>query len=298
MFAKEYIILTRPCKEVDHGIIALALLQGTFYSHSAAVGVQAEVVSTDVVGYDNKPVSGYMFVGTDFINCDGTEAATVGDLQTNCDMTGELGTGWQALADSIVILDAGGNFVRKLVFLPAYIASDIGATQGWYDDADVANDDYTTDWSNTPLTFGLGIQVSADAGAEVRFAGRVKAAPTVTDVEGYMIIANCAPKTLTLANLQTNCDMTGELGTGWQALADSIVILDAGGNFVRKLVFLPAYIASDIGATQGWYDDADVANDDYTTDWSNTVSWASGEGFQVSADAGATITINSALATE
>ena len=213
-------------------------------------------------------------------------------------MTGELGTGWQALADSIVILDAGGNFVRKLVFLPGYIAKDIGATQGWYDDDDVANDDYTKDWSDTPLTFGNGLQVSADAGAEVRFSGQVKNAPTVTDVEGYMIIANCAPKTLTLGNLQTNCDMTGELGTGWQALADSIVILDAGGNFVRKLVFLPGYIAKDIGATQGWYDDDDVANDDYTKDWSDEVSWEPGEGFQVSADAGAAITIKSALANE
>ena len=151
---------------VVHEIITI--LQGTFYSHSAAVGVQAEVVSTDVVGYDNKPVSGYMFVGTDFINCDGTETATLGDLQTNCDMTGELGTGWQALGDSVILLNENGTFVRKLVFLPAYIASEIGATQGWYDDADVANDNYTTDWSNTvSWASGEGFQVSADAGATI-----------------------------------------------------------------------------------------------------------------------------------
>ena len=213
-------------------------------------------------------------------------------------MTGEYGTGWQALADSIVILNENGTFVRKLVFLPGYIASEIGATQGWYDIDDVGNDDYSKDWSDTPLTFGIGLQVSADAGAEVRFSGQVKNAPTVTDVEGYMIIANCAPKTLTLGNLQTNCDMTGEYGTGWQALADSVVLLNENGTFVRKLVFLPGYIASEIGATQGWYDIDDVGNDDYSKDWSNEISWEPGEGFQVSADAGAAITIKSALANE
>ena len=76
------------------------------------------------------------------------------------------------------------------------------------------------------------------------------------------------------------------------------MLLDENGTFVRKLVFLPGYIASEIGATQGWYDIDDVGNDDYTKDWSNEISWEPGEGFQVSADAGAAITIKSALANE
>ena len=223
---------------------------------------------------------------------------TLGDLKTNCDLTGELGTGWQALADSVVQLDANGTFVRKLVFLPGYIAKDLGATEGWYDNDAVTDDDYSKCLSDEPLTFGMGIQVSTDDGAAVTFSGQVKAAPTVTDVEGYMIIANCAPKALKLGDLVTNCDLTGELGTGWQALADSVILLDDNGTFVRKLVFLPGYIASDIGATEGWYDNDDVTDDNYTKDWSDLVSWESGEGFQVSADAGAAITIKSALATE
>ena len=134
----------------------------------AAVSAFAAVESPNIVGYNTKAVSGYKFVGADFINCDGTEGMTLGDLKTNCDMTGELGTGWQALADSVVILDAGGNFVRKLVFLPGYIATDIGATQGWYDDDDVADGDYTKDWSDeVSWEPGEGFQVSADAGAAI-----------------------------------------------------------------------------------------------------------------------------------
>ena len=263
----------------------------------ATVGF-GDVESANVVGYDTKPVSGYKFVGADFTNVGGAEDMKIGDLKTNCDLTGELGTGWQALADSIVQLDEGGNFVRKLVFLPGYIAAEIdGAVEGWYDNDAVAVDDYSTCLNNESMTFGLGLQVSADEGAEVQWAGEVKNAPTVTDVEGYMIIANCAPKSLKIGDLLTNCDLTGELGTGWQALADSVVILDEGGNFVRKLVFLPGYIAAEIdGAVEGWYDNEDVAVDDYSHCWNDEIEWASGEGFQVSADAGAAITIKSAFA--
>ncbi len=152
--------------------------------------------------------------------------------------------------------------------------------------------------NSEPLTFGKGIQVSADEGAEVTFCGQVKNAPTVTDVEGYMIIANCAPKTLKLGDLQTNCDLTGEIGTGWQALADSVVLLNENGTFVRKLVFLPGYIASEFSAEEGWYDNDAAAVEDFTSCWNDLVSWEPGEGFQVSADAGATITIKSALAAE
>ena len=252
------------------------------------------------VGYDFKPVSNYKFVGTEFTKVGGGEEMTIGDLKTNCDMTGETGTGWQAVADSVVQLNENGTFVRRLVFLPGYIAEEIEGkpAEGWYDNEAVAIDDYSTCLNNEPMTFGIGIQVSTDEGAEVRFAGEVKNAPTVTDVEGYMVIANCSTKALKIGDLLTNCDMTGELGTGWQALADSVVLLNENGTFVRRLVFLPGYIAEEIEGkpAEGWYDNEDVALDDYTDCWNDKVEWKPGEGFQVSTDAGATITIKSSFA--
>ena len=260
--------------------------------------------SENIVGYNDKGVENYEFIGPSFTKVGGSEAFTYGEIAVNCDETGEATeTGWQALADYIVLLDENGTFVRKLVYAPQYIAAEFSVTNGWYDDADVANDDYTTCWNGTALTFGYGVQVCAapGTGAKATFKGQVKAAPTVTDVENYMGIANCSPKTITLADLVVNCDETGEATeTGWQALADYIVLLDENGTFVRKLVYAPQYIASEFNVPKGWYDDADVANDDYTTCWNSLISYAPGEGFQMCAAPGtdATVTIKSALATE
>ena len=227
---------------------------------------------------------------------------TYGDLKINCDLTGEVGTGWQPMADAVVELDADGSFVRKVVFVPAYVATEFGAEQGWYDEDDTVEENYSKPLGTTSITFGLGIQTAtAGAGdAEVTFAGEVKATATVTDVNGFMIVANCAEKPLKLDDLITNCDLTGELGTGWQPMADGVVELDADGSFVRKIVFVPGYVASEFGAEQGWYDENDTVEEDYTSPLGQSVTFQPGEAFQVATAAGgdATISIKSALATE
>ena len=153
------------------------------------------------------------------------------------------------------------------------------------------------------MTFGYGVQVSAAAGtgAKATFKGQVKGAPTVTDVENYMAIANCSPKSITLGDIVVNCDETGEGdGSGWQPLADYIVMLNENGTYVRKLVYLPQFLATIYEAPKGWYDDDKASDEDYSECWNNEVTYAPGEGFQMSAAAGtgATVTIKSALATE
>ena len=229
---------------------------------------------------------------------------TYGDLKTNCDLTGELGTGWQAMGDAVVELDAGGSYVRKVVFVPAYIAGEYGAEAGWYDmDAVAIDEDYSNPLNASTITFGLGIQTSTvDGGdATVTFAGEVKPKATVTDVEGFMIVANCAEKAIKLDDLITNCDLTGELGTGWQAMGDAVVELDNGGSYVRKIVYVPAYIANEYSAEAGWYDmDAVAIDEDYSTPLGQSITFQPGEAFQVSAMVGgdATVSIKSALATE
>ncbi len=262
------------------------------------------VESDNTVGFLDKEMENFTFIGPTFTKVGGGESFTYADIAVNCDETGEGdGSGWQPLFDAIVLLDANGTFVRKLVYAPQYIAAAYECTKGWYDELDAANDDYSTCWNNTELEFGYGVQVSASAsvGAKATFKGEVKKAPTVTDVENFMAVANCAPKAITLGDLVVNCDETGEGdGSGWQPLFDAIVMLDSSGTFVRKLVYAPQYIAAAYECTKGWYDELDAANDDYSTCWNNSVTFAPGEGFQVAASAGvdATVTIKSALAAE
>ena len=268
---------------------------------AAALAVPA-IESANTVGYNTGAVENFTFVGPSFTKIGGNTTFTYADIIVNCDETGEGdGSGWQPLLDSIVILDENGSFVRKIVYLPQFLATEFGVQKGWYDN-DAANEENFSQCLNSEtLEFGYAVQVSATAGANatVQFAGEVKGTPTVIDVENFMGVANCAPKTLSLGDIVVNCDETGEGdGSGWQPLLDSIVLLDENGSFVRKLIYLPQFLATEFGASKGWYDN-DAANDeDFSACWNTLLSWGVGEGFQVSATAGAnaTITIKSALA--
>ena len=252
------------------------------------------------MGYRSKALNNFQFVGSTFTGVGGSESMTYGDLKTNCDLTGEVGDGWQPMADAVVELDEDGSFVRKVVFVPAYVASEFGAEQGWYDEDATVEEDYSTPLDATTITFGLGIQTAtAGAGdAGITFSGEVKPTATVTDVNGFMIVANCAEKAIKLDELITNCDLTGELGTGWQPMADGVVELDQDGSFVRKIVFVPAYVASEFGAEQGWYDEDATVEEDYSTPLGQSITFQPGEAFQVATAAGgdATISFRSALA--
>ena len=261
-----------------------------------------DVSSANIVGYNAGAVEGFAFVGPSFTKVGGATAFKYSDIVVNCDETGEGGgSGWQPLLDSIVILNANGSYVRKLVYLPQFLADAYEATKGWYD-SDAANaEDFTDCWNGKELEFGYGVQVSASkgVGAMVQFAGEVKGSPTVIDVENFVAVGNCAPKALKLADIVVNCDETGEGGgSGWQPLLDSIVMLNENGSYVRKLVYLPQFLADAYEAAKGWYD-SDAANaEEFTDCWNDRLEWAIGEGFQVSASVGvhATITVKSALA--
>ena len=265
--------------------------------------VQADGISSaNTVGYRSKPLNNFQFVGSTFTGVGGSETMTYGNLKTNCDLTGEVGDGWQAMSDAVVELNANGSFIRKAVFVPAYIAGEYNAEAGWYDELAAIDEDYSTPLDATTITFGLGIQTAtAGAGdAAVTFAGEVKPTATVTDVNGFMIVANCAEKTIKLDQLITNCDLTGELGTGWQAMSDAVVELNENGSFVRKVVFVPAYIAGEYNAEAGWYDELAAIDEDYSSPLGQSIEFAPGEAFQVATAAAgdATVSFKSALANE
>ena len=260
----------------------------------------AELASENIVGYREKPLNNFQFIGSTFVGVGGNETMTYGDLKSNCDLTGELGTGWQAMLDAVVELDANGSFVKKVVYVPGYIAGEYNAEAGWYEEDAVAiYEDYSTPLDDTPVTFGLGIQTATvDGGdATITFSGEIKRSATTTDVNGFMIVANCAEKTIKLDELITNCDLTGEVGNGWQAMLDAVVELDSNGSFVRKIVYVPAYIASEYGAEAGWYEEDSVAiNEDYSTPLGQTIVFEPGEAFQVAATADGDATVSFASA--
>ena len=252
------------------------------------------------VGYRSKPLNNFQFVGSTFTGVGGTETMTYGDLKTNCDLTGEVGDGWQPMADAVVELNANGSFIRKVVFVPGYVASEFEGDQGWYEENAANDGDLSTPLDGTTITFGLGIQAATAAAgdAEVTFSGEVKPTATVTDVNGFMIVANCAEKTIKLDELITNCDLTGELGTGWQPMADAVVELNENGSFVRKIVFVPGYVASEFEGNQGWYEENAANDGDLSTPLGQTITFQPGEAFQVATAAAgdATVSFRSALA--
>ena len=238
-----------------------------------------------------------MFIGTPFQQVGGADNATLIDLKVNCSEEEDSPTGWQPNADAVVQLDASGSFVRKLVYIPAWLAEAVGCTRGWYDEDDVSAEDFSTNYNNLPIPFGSAFQVCVSGvGAQATFAGEVKASATITDVAGFMGVANCAPKAMTLGDLKVNCSEDEDSPTGWQPNADAVVQLDASGSFVRKLVYIPTWLAEAVGCTKGWYDEDDVSDEDFSTRYDNLVSWAAGEGFQVCVSGvDATVQIDSAL---
>ena len=262
----------------------------------------------NAVGYTQRPTANYMYVGTPLTAVGGGEAFTWKDVKVNCDETGDGdGSGWAALADSIVMLNQNGSFVRHVIYLPQFLAEAYEVQKGWWDMDCTLDEDYTNPedcYNDEVINFGEAFQVHADPGtARVDFAGEVKQAPTVTDCANYMGIANCACKTLKARDLIVNCDETGDGdGTGWAALADSIVMLNQNGSFVRHVIYLPQFLAEAYEVQKGWWDMDCTLDEDYTNPedcYNDKLVWEAGEGFQIHADPGtATITIKSALATD
>ena len=266
--------------------------------------------SANVVGYQEKTPTNFKFIGPNFINCNDTEDITLGDLKINCNEEDpEAETGWAANGDAINILNAAGNNVHTLVYIPQWLADayteelEYTVAKGWYDENDVGEDMHTN-YNSTPVDFGMSIQVNVSAGvdAAVTFSGQVKKTPTITDVVNFMSLANCSPKDITLADVKVNCNEEDpEAETGWAANGDAINILNAAGNNVHTLVYIPQWLADayteelEYTVAKGWYDENDVGEDMHTN-YNSTPVYA-GEGFQVNVSAGAdaTVQIDSAL---
>ena len=120
-----------------------------------------------------------MFVGPDFIKCDGGEGFKLGDLIVNCGEDEETyESGWNAGYDSIIELDEGGNFKREIFYLSAFMAVEnfgIDAeAAGWYDAKDYNTETWKDEEGNwkkvdSKISYepGFGFQVNCKTGLGV-----------------------------------------------------------------------------------------------------------------------------------
>ena len=264
-----------------------------------------------------------MFIGADFIGCDGTEDLTLADLQFVCEEDAwEPVTGWVPGIDTVNLLDFQGRCEHQLVYVSAGLAEfwsmvlseggePVTVEKGWYDANDYAAMDFSTNYKDEPVTFGESIQVcnlSGNADAAITFAGQVKAQPTITDLADTMSIANCAPVNLTISDLIFNCDEENwEPVEGWIPGVDTVNLLDAQGRCEHQLVYVSTGLAEfwsmvlseggePVTVEKGWYDANDYAAMDFSTNYKDEPILAAG-GVQVSVLSGAeaTVQINSAI---
>jgi hypothetical protein len=79
-------------------------------------------------------------------------------------------------------------------------------------------------------------------------------------------------------------------------MADAVVKLNSNGSFVRKIVFIPAFLATEFGGEQGWYEENAANEGDLSDALGQKISFEPGEAFQVATAAAGDATISFASA--
>ena len=257
--------------------------------------MSADVTSANVVGYQNKELSGnsafnlsvatFKVVGRD------ADKMTLGDIAASAD--------WMAGSDEIKTLKANGAVDQAYTYVGAADAADWGCPAGWYLTADV-NDELIEDLTpccknGDPLPLGNGLLVLvASASTTLTYSGEVLAADQPIALKGnsaFNITGNISPIDLTLGDIAASAD--------WMAGSDELKTLKANGAADQAYTYVGAADAADWGCPVGWYLTADVNDElieDLTPYCKNAVSVKAGEAFIVLvASATTTITIPSAL---
>ena len=171
----------------------------------------ADVVSSDVVGYQNKDtVTGFNFVIPTFKAVDGG-SVNIQDIKI------ANATDW---SDSIQVLDEGGATVATYF----YATKD---QSGFSADGWVAED--LTDLADVTFEPGQSILIDTADSAKLTFAGAVSTEDTVVEtVPGFNFVGNNTPVAV---NIQ---DFKIEGATDW---SDSIQILDEGGATIATYFY-------------------------------------------------------------
>ena len=263
--------------------------------------VQADAITSDIVGYNNKVTDGtkYPIFGASFLPVNGAETYKLGALVPSNSSTDDDVI--QVINSTTLGADKMYHYVDKAT--ADYIAIDNGGEAGdcddligWWDGAyDIGEEEGAA--NNVDIDNGAGFLGLFESGNEISFqsAGEAPTAPTsiMTDGSKYPIIANYIPKTIKLGwivpeNASTDDDLL-------QVINSTTLGADKMYHYVDKAT--ADYIAIDNGGEAGdcddligWWDGAyDIGEEE---GFANNVDVDAGDGFLGLFESGNEITFN------
>ena len=186
----------------------------------------ADIVSSDIVGYQNKTVTTGFSLQTPTFTDIGVDSYDLANFKF-VDGAGD-GT------ETIQVLDASGVNNETWAWLTA---ANSGMPDGWYD--------FNT-WAPIVASIvpGDGYLMNVSADVDVQFAGQVKKGKTtVTIPAGFFIAGNCTPSPVSIQSLK----LVNAAGDG----TETIQVLDATGVNNETWAWLTE---ANSGLPDGWYD--------------------------------------------
>ena len=253
----------------------------------------ADVVSSSVVGYQNKGLKGgaafNLTVATFQTVGKGKSAMTLGDIKPSAD--------WAGGSDEILILSNNGAVKSRYTYMNATDAAEWGFTEGWY-----LTDDYLDDTldltelnkNSTVLPMGNGVVALVGSSATtLTYAGEVVDEDQPLTLKGaaaFNVTGNISPTDITLGDIVPSAD--------WAGGSDEILFLADNGAVAARYTYMNATDAAEWGFTPGWYLTDDYLDDtlDLTELNKNSTALKAGDAFVALVDSAATtLTIPSAL---
>ena len=227
------------------------------------------------MGYKNEAIGKFNITATPFIQVNGGEAWTLGDITPNA--------AWIEMSDVIQTFTAEGKADVAYMYVTKATAEAYGVAPGWYNTEDVMAE---TLMNGVPIPYAAGyVAKSGGTGAALTFSGAVKNSVTEIPVGGFTITANVTPVDLTLGNITPNAN--------WIEMSDVIQTFTAEGKADVAYMYVTKATAEAYGVAPGWYNTEDVMAETLM----NAVPVPAGSGFVAKSGAeGATLTLPNPLA--
>ena len=108
--------------------------------------------SANVVGYQNQSIGQFNITATPFLQVNGGEAWTLGDIKPNAN--------WIEMSDTIQTFTAAGKADVAYMYITEATATEYGVTPGWYD---LLDDQATTPMNHIPVAAGTGFLAASGA---------------------------------------------------------------------------------------------------------------------------------------
>ena len=228
-----------------------------------------------MVGYSNQSIGQFNITATPFLQVNGGEAWTLGDIKPNAN--------WIEMGDIIQTFTAAGKADVAYMYITEATANEYGVAPGWYDSLDEMAE-FPKNNLSVPFTAGY-VAKSGASGAALTFSGAVKDGVTEIPVGGFTITANVTPVNLTLGDIKPNAN--------WIEMGDIIQTFTTAGKADVAYMYITEATANEYGVAPGWYDSLDEMAERPM----NSIPVASGSGFVAKSGAsGATLVLPNPLA--